>query len=171
MINTKKTLTVVTLFSLLSIPASSLAVEARPVPAKVAVVETPPLKILKAPTVATKRLLKPLELKAVLKQAGFKGQDLVEAWAVAMKESTGRPFAHNKNSNTGDNSYGLFQINMIGSLGPARRDQYGLKTNKELFNPLINAKIAYHMSNGGKDWSAWHGITPKTKDFMEQFPH
>lgn len=171
MINTKKTLTVVTLFSLLSIPASSFAMEAKPVAAKPVVVQTPPLKILKTPTTATKRLLKPLELKEVLIQAGFKGQDLVEAWAVAMKESTGRPHAHNRNSNTGDNSYGLFQINMIGSLGPARRDQYGLKTNKELFNPLINAKIAYHMSNGGKDWSAWNGITPRTKEFMKQFPH
>ncbi len=171
MINSKRTLTIVTLFSLLSIPGSSLALEAKPVAAKVAVVETPPLKILKTPTAAPKRLLKPLELKSVLRQAGFKGQDLVEAWAVAMKESTGRPFAHNKNSKTGDNSYGLFQINMIGSLGPARRDQYNLKTNNDLFDPLTNAKIAYHMSNGGKDWSAWHGITPKTKQFMKEFPH
>jgi hypothetical protein len=102
--------------------------------------------------------------------AGFRGQDLVEAWGTAMKESTGRPFAHNKNSNTGDNSYGLFQINMIGSLGPARREQYKLKTNSDLFDPLTNAKIAYQMSNGGKDWSAWHGLTDRTKAFMAEFP-
>lgn len=115
--------------------------------------------------------LSPLELKAVLEEAGFTGENLVEAWGTAMKESTGRPMAHNKNSNTGDNSYGLFQINMIGSLGPARLEKYNLKSNSDLFDPLTNAKIAYQMSNGGKDWSAWHGITDRTKQWMKEFPY
>jgi len=114
--------------------------------------------------------LSAVELKAILQQVGFKGQALKEAWGTAMKESTGRPMAHNKNSKTGDNSYGLFQINMIGSLGPARLEQYNLKSNEELFDPLTNAKIAYQMSNGGKDWSAWHGITKSTKKWMQEFP-
>jgi hypothetical protein len=78
--------------------------------------------------------------------------------------------AHNRNSNTGDNSYGLFQINMIGSLGPARLKQFNLKNNKELFDPYTNAKIAFHMSNGGKNWSAWNGITSKTREYLAQFP-
>lgn len=94
-------------------------------------------------------------LKNLLYEAGFRGTDLKEAWAVAMKESTGRPLAHNGNSNTGDNSYGLFQINMIGDLGASRREKFGLASNSELFEPLTNAKIAHHMSNGGKDWSSW----------------
>jgi hypothetical protein len=102
---------------------------------------------------------------------GFRGKDLVEAWGTAMKESTGRPFAHNRNSNTGDNSYGLFQINMIGSLGPARLKQFDLESNKDLFDPYTNAKIAFEMSNGGKDWSAWHGLTENTKSWMKKFPH
>lgn len=117
-----------------------------------------------------KTMLSPVQLRNILYSAGFRGQDLVEAWGTAMKESTGRPRAHNKNSNTGDNSYGLFQINMIGSMGPARREQYKLDTNSDLFDPLTNAKIAYHMSNGGKDWSAWHGLTDRTKSFMQDFP-
>ena len=94
-------------------------------------------------------------LKDVLREAGFQGKALKEAWAIAMRESTGRPYAHNGNRNTGDNSYGLFQINMIGSLGPDRREKFGISNNEELFDPLTNAKAAYYMSAHGKDWSAW----------------
>jgi hypothetical protein len=114
--------------------------------------------------------LKPKELKKILEETGFEGKSLRSAWAIAMKESTGRPMSHNKNSDTGDNSYGLFQINMIGSLGPARLEKYNLESNKDLFDPAINAKIAYKMSNGGKDWSAWRGITESTKKWMKEFP-
>ena len=114
--------------------------------------------------------LSPEELRDMLSSVGFQGDALVQAWGVAMKESTGRPRSHNKNSNTGDNSYGLFQINMIGSLGPARLEKYGLESNKDLFDPVRNAKIAYQMSNGGKNWSAWGGMTDKTVYWMSEFP-
>jgi hypothetical protein len=114
--------------------------------------------------------LSPKKLKAILYEAGFRGQRLREAWGTAMKESTGRPRSHNKNSKTGDNSYGLFQINMIGDLGPARRKQFKLSSNKDLFDPVRNAKIAFFMSNGGKNWSSWNGITDTTKKWMKEFP-
>jgi hypothetical protein len=114
--------------------------------------------------------LSPKELKSILHEVGFRGSNLKEAWAVAMKESTGRPRSHNDNPNTGDNSYGLFQINMIGSLGPARLEQYGLKSNKDLFDPMINAKIAFQMSNGGKNWSAWNGIGSSTTKWFKDYP-
>lgn len=94
-------------------------------------------------------------LKEVLKEAGFKGKHLRQAWAIVMKESRGNPKAHNTNYSTGDNSYGLFQINMIGYLGPDRREIFGIKSNKELFDPLTNAESAYHMSQGGKNWYSW----------------
>jgi hypothetical protein len=110
------------------------------------------------------------ELKEVLELVGFKGQDLKEAWGIAKTESTGRPLSFNGDKTTGDKSYGLFQINMIGNLGPARRDKFELKTNADLFNPVRNAEIAYHMSQGGKDWSAWKGVTPKAREFMLDFP-
>jgi hypothetical protein len=122
------------------------------------------------PVYTKKTYLSGTKLKQILHSVGFRGQYLKEAWGTAMKESTGRPLAHNRNSNTGDNSYGLFQINMIGSLGPARLKQFGLKDNKDLFNPYVNAKIAYEMSNGGKNWSAWHGLTETTKSWMKKFP-
>ena len=110
------------------------------------------------------------ELVELLSAVGFKGQDLKEAWAVAKKESNGRPLAHNGNTNTGDNSWGMFQINMLGELGKDRREKFGLETNAELLDPVVNASIAYYMSKGGKDWSSWHGLTPKTKQLMEKFP-
>jgi hypothetical protein len=111
-----------------------------------------------------------LELKELLSLVGFKGRDLVVAWAVAKKESNGRPLAFNGNHKTGDSSYGMFQINMIDDLGPDRRTKFDLESNAELFNPVKNAEIAYYMTSGGDDWSSWKGITPKTKMWMSKFP-
>ena len=95
------------------------------------------------------------ELAYMLSTVGFEGRALKVAWAIAKKESNGRPLAFNDNVKTGDHSYGMFQINMIGGLGVARRDKYDLKSNTDLFDPVVNAKIAYHMSNEGSDWSSW----------------
>jgi cell wall-associated NlpC family hydrolase len=95
----------------------------------------------------------------VLAQAGFRGKALQTAFGIAKRESGGRAEAFNGNTGTGDRSYGLFQINMLGSMGPARRQQFGLRSDDDLFNPLTNAKSAFRMSNGGKDFGAW-GIGP-----------
>lgn len=94
-------------------------------------------------------------LYAILQQAGFRGEGLRMAYAIAMAESGGNAAAHNGNAATGDNSYGLFQINMLGAMGPERRKQYGLSSNDSLFDALTNAKVAYRMSNGGTNWSPW----------------
>lgn len=118
------------------------------------------------------------DLVDVLKSVGFKGGALKEAWAVAMKESTGRPTAHNDNPNTGDNSYGLFQINMRGSMGPDRLQKYGLSSYEDLFDPYTNATVAYQMSNGGKNWGPWGigpdayngGTTGSYYKWLEQYP-
>jgi len=111
------------------------------------------------------------QLIELLQAVGFKGQDLKEAWAIAKKESNGNPLSHNGNRKTGDNSYGLFQVNMLGSLGDARRDKFNLASNAELFNPVVNAQIAHHMSDGGKDWSAWKGTeTDVVKRWLKKFP-
>jgi hypothetical protein len=117
-----------------------------------------------------KPVLSDIDLALMLKAVGFEGQDLKEAWAVAKKESNGQPIRFNGNTSTGDSSYGLFQINMISDLGPERRDKFNLRSNFDLLNPVINAKIAYHMSDGGKNWSAWKGITAKTKMWISKFP-
>ncbi len=91
------------------------------------------------------------ELRSILNKVGFTGKNLEMAMAIVYYESRLRPYALNKSSNC----YGLFQINMTGSMGKARRDKYGLSKNEDLFNPIINASIAYKMSAGGKNWSAW----------------
>ena len=115
------------------------------------------------------------DLKDLLSQVGFKGQALRIAWAVAKKESNGRPKAHNGNTSTGDNSYGIFQINMLGSLGADRREKFNLKSDKDLFDPVTNAQIAYHMTDGGRDWSSWK-VYPgqnngeRYEDFLQKFP-
>lgn len=127
-------------------------------------------KAKKLESFENKTSLTDLELKELLSLVGFKGKDLVVAWAVAKKESNGRPLAYNGNHKTGDSSYGMFQINMIDDLGLDRRDKFDLESNAELFNPVKNAEIAYYMSNGGDNWSSWKGITSKTKMWMNKFP-
>lgn len=94
-------------------------------------------------------------LMEILKSVGFTGEGLRIAYAVAMAESSGNARAHNPDASTGDNSYGLFQINMLGDMGPERRRQYGLSSNDDLFDPYVNAKVAFKMSNGGKNWKPW----------------
>lgn len=96
-------------------------------------------------------------LISILQQAGFKGEALKIAYAIAMAESGGNARAYNGKGP--DNSYGLFQINMLGNMGPARRKQYGLSSNDDLFDPLTNAKVAFKLSNGGKNWQPWATYT------------
>ena len=111
------------------------------------------------------------ELVQLLKSVGFEGNALKMAWAVAKKESNGRPMAYNGNRKTGDSSYGIFQINMLGNLGPDRKEKFDLDSYYTLFDPVINAEITYHMTNGGKNWSAWKGLTAKTKQWLSKFPY
>jgi hypothetical protein len=90
-----------------------------------------------------------------LQQVGFRGRGLRDAWAIAQRESGGQADAFNGNAGTGDQSYGLFQVNMLGNLGPARRKQFGLSSNEQLLDPMTNARVAYEMSKGGTDFGAW----------------
>lgn len=96
------------------------------------------------------------QLVGIAKGAGFSDDNAVIAAAIAMAESGGNSNAHNPKPP--DNSYGLWQINMIGDLGPARRKQYGLSSNEQLFDPVTNAKIAFRIS-GGSNFSPWTTYT------------
>jgi hypothetical protein len=112
------------------------------------------------------------DLVQLLKAVGFKGNGLKTAWAVAKAESNGRPFAFNGNAKTGDSSYGVFQINMIGDLGPDRRDKFDLDVNAELFSPVKNAEIVFHMTKGGKDWKSWKYAKPvQYQRWLKKFPN
>ncbi len=105
----------------------------------------------------------PTDLADMLEQVGFKGYSLKLAWAVVMRESRGNSGSHNKTSSTGDNSYGLFQINMLGSLGEDRREKFGIKSNAELLDPVTNAQAAFYMTGRGKDFASW-GLGPNAYD-------
>jgi septum formation inhibitor-activating ATPase MinD len=110
------------------------------------------------------------DLKDLLWAVGFEGVALKTAWAVARVESNGRPLALNDNKSTGDKSYGIFQINMLGELGIDRKEKFNLVSNKELFDPVTNAEITYYMTKGGKDWSSWPNSIGKAKELIPQFP-
>jgi len=100
-----------------------------------------------------KKLTK-VQVYDLLRLTGFRGQGLKTAWAVAMKESHGNPRSHNGNAKTGDSSYGIFQINLYGPL-KARISQYKLSSADDLYDPVTNAQIAFKMSAGGQNWTAW----------------
>lgn len=95
------------------------------------------------------------ELIRLLKKTGFYGDGLRMAWSIVQEESTSRVYAHNRNRSTGDNSYGLFQINMIDGIGSSRLTKYDLDRNEDLFTPATNARVAFEISDGGTNWKAW----------------
>ena len=115
-------------------------------------------------------MLSDAELKELLSLVGFEGKALRTAWAIAKRESNGRPMAYNGNRATGDSSFGIFQINMLGNLGVDRKEKFDLTSNALLFDPVKNAEITYYMTNGGQDWSSWKGLTPKAQEFYLKFP-
>ena len=111
------------------------------------------------------------QLVDMLKFVGFKDKALRSACAIAKAESNGRPLAFNGNVKTGDSSYGVFQINMLGELGSDRRDRFELDSNAELLNPVVNAQIALHMTKGGKDWSSWSSLNGKRyQEWYNKYP-
>jgi hypothetical protein len=133
------------------------------------------------PTVSTTTVVDPLDkyremteftpkdLADMLELVGFKGKSLKTAWAVVMRESRGHSVSHNKTSSTGDNSYGLFQINMLGSLGEIRREKFGIKYNAELLDPVTNAQAAFYMTDHGTDFGSW-GLGPNAYDGSSSEP-
>jgi len=96
-------------------------------------------------------------LGSLARSAGFPTEQAVIMAAIAMAESSGRARAHNNNRSTGDDSYGLWQINMIDRLGPERRRQLGIGSNDALFDPATNARAArqVYLSQGFGAWSVY----------------
>jgi hypothetical protein len=162
------TIIAVTMLFLFGSPANALTVQ--PLVKTEAQLKQEVLDKFSNANYSSSEMLTDKELKQLLETVGFEGAGLKKAWSIAKRESNGRPLAYNGNRNTGDSSYGLFQINMIGNLGPERLEKFDLQSNKELFDPVTNAEITYHMTNGGNDWSSWKGMTPKAKEFFLKFP-
>jgi hypothetical protein len=84
--------------------------------------------------------------------------ELVNAVAVAMAESDGESTAHN--TTYPDDSYGLWQINMLGKMGADRRKAFGIASNADLFDPNTNARAAHQVwRDAGKSFSPWSTFT------------
>jgi len=97
------------------------------------------------------------EIAAYARAGGFVEEAHIKtAVQVAKAESGGDPKKHN--TTPPDNSYGLWQINMYGPLGPDRRKRFGLKRNEELFDPKVNARAA-HQIFVDEGWKAWTTYT------------
>ena len=96
-------------------------------------------------------------LANLLRQAGFPEKDIPTMIGIAGGESSFNPRAFNPDASTGDQSYGLFQINMLGDLGPERRAQFGLKSNEELYDPVTNIRAAKKIydTQGLGAWGAY----------------
>lgn len=102
------------------------------------------------------------EVARLLHAAGFRGQDLITGVAISKRESGWNSGAYNPDRSTGDDSYGLFQINMLGKLGESRRPWFGISRNEDLYDPMTNisaAKKLYDsgMSSKGDGWYHWGG--------------
>lgn len=101
-------------------------------------------------TVTSGTLTRP-QLRELAKNAGFPDDQLDMAVEVAIKESSGNPRAKNSVP-----CYGLWQINMRGSMGTERRKVLGLSSNDQLYDPATNARAAKLIyDQAGGSWSPW----------------
>tara|TARA_B100000287_G_scaffold85292_4_gene77896 strand:+ start:10742 stop:13198 length:2457 start_codon:yes stop_codon:yes gene_type:complete len=110
-------------------------------------------------------------------EVGFPPKDARIAAAIALAESSGRAGIDTVQSGLDRNkenefSLGLWQIDMQDTpgymVGKERRPQFGIESNEELYDPLINAKAAKVLYDraGGKftDWATFK--SGKYKKFL-----
>lgn len=87
------------------------------------------------------------QIAAVAQRAGFRGEGLVKAVAVALAESGGNPRAVGVNSDRyRSRDRGLWQINS---------HWHPEITDAAAFNPVSCAAAAYKISSHGTNWSPW----------------
>lgn len=109
-------------------------------------------------------LLNATQVAQVAYDAGWRSiQDVATAVSIAKVESDWNSTARYVGPR--DDSYGLWQVNMLGSLGPARRAQFGLKADAELLDPAVNGKAAFAIFTSAKgNWSGpWKGTYKSIK--------
>ena len=106
---------------------------------------------------ADMRYLSNPDIAYYARKAGFSGDLVPVMVAIANAESGRDRLALNPNAATGDESYGLTQINMLGKMGPERRKLFGIKSNEELYDPETNLKAAKKIydKQGLNAWSVY----------------
>lgn len=89
---------------------------------------------------------------ALAREAGFPPDTARKMVAIAMRESGLVPTARCKDCFPGikEDSIGLWQINMYGTLGAARLQQFGLSSPDQMLDPRVNARAAF-LTWGGND--------------------
>jgi hypothetical protein len=104
-------------------------------------------------SVTTGTAMDPRSIAQMLLKRGFKKEDIWKMLAISHRESRWIPSV--RNVGPVDDSYGLFQINMKGNLGEARRKYFGIAEDSELFDPATNVKAA-RITYGGGNLSPWN---------------
>lgn len=106
------------------------------------------------------------EIVKLAEDAGLNENRARIAAAIALAESGGDPNLVTDDSD--DLSYGLWQINMKGPLGPQRRHDFGLPSNTTLLDPRRNAFVMAALSKDGGNFNAWTTYTSgKYKKFLK----
>lgn len=107
------------------------------------------------------------EMLQLALQNGLDPERAILMTAVGMAESSGDSGVRNQNAQTGDDSYGLWQINMIGNLGPDRLRRYGLRSAEDLKDPETNARVMAQMlsTDGTSAWGAF-----RDKRYLQYMP-
>lgn len=84
--------------------------------------------------------------------------------AVALRESNGNAYAFNGNAATGDQSYGLVQINYRNPDIAVAVTQNGFHYPEMLFNPELNAEMAFKLYAGRRQFmnTLWYIDRPGT---------
>ena len=93
----------------------------------------------------------PNAIADILKRRGFPDDAIWKMIAISHRESRWIPSVHNVNPKTGDDSYGLFQINMRGDTGKGRRKDWAswLTSDNGLLDPKNNIHAARLIYGGG----------------------
>ena len=95
----------------------------------------------------TSNILKPEQIAMAAQKAGFSGEKLVIAVAVAMAESSSNADAIGRL-----HTYGLWQI--LSHAHPAMIDPSNPEASR-WYDPYVNATFAFRISGGGSNWVPW----------------
>jgi murein DD-endopeptidase MepM/ murein hydrolase activator NlpD len=103
------------------------------------------------------------KLTNLVRSVGIPEDKVSTMVAVALAESGGNPTTDTVKSGLdpekkNEFSLGLWQINMIGRIGEDRRKQFGISSDEELYDPVVNAKAALAILNS-QGLNAWGAYT------------